>query len=374
MSTRVPGKSGGAALAYDFMLVPGGAERLSLHVLRTHPDWTLVTGFLDPRSFSGADLPTDRVQTLTGPSRLRGWQGLKVLRAFEQRGSTLADFERVLFSGVYAPAGVAHRPGGGNAYYCHTPPRFAYDLRDWYLAQAAPWQRPALRWLGRRVRHAYEAALARMDRVAANSITVQARLREHLGLEDVTVIHPPVDVARWTWGGQEDYYLSNARLEPYKRVAWAVRAFRELPQHQLVVASGGSELASLQRLAEGCPNIRFTGWCGEDRLRELTGNCIATLYLAREEDFGMSPVESMSAGKPVIGVAEGGLRETVIQGETGLLLPPDAAEDTDALRAAVQELDRDRALAMRPACEARALAFAPEVFDARLESFLAGLP
>lgn len=372
MNTDPSRGKGGVAVAYDFMLVPGGAERLTLHALRSHADWRLVTGFLDATAFDGVDLPLERMHTLTGPSRRRGWQGLKVLRAFERADEPLAEFERVLFSGSYAPAGIRHRPGGGNFYYCHTPPRFAYDLEDWTLEQAAPWQRPALRWLARRVRASYEDALARMDRVAANSETVRARLRRYLGLEDVAVIHPPVDTADWRWRGQEDFYLSNARLEPYKRVAWAVDTFRDLPDHTLVVASGGSELAALQARAEGCANIRFTGWCPETTLRDLTGRCIASLYLARDEDFGMSPVESMAAGKPVIGVAEGGLRETVVPDETGLLLPPDAANDTEALRTAVLALDADRARSMRAACEARAARFDGAAFDRALDAFLDG--
>jgi len=360
----------GTALVYDFLLVPGGAEQVFLHTLERHRDWRGLVGFVTPSAFPTDALPLDRLSALAGPSTLRGWQGLKVLRAFERKAAQLATCDRVLFSGVYAPAGVRHRPATGNFYYCHTPPRFAYDLEDWYLERAAAWQRPALRWLARRVRAAYGGALARMNRVAANSRTVRDRLRRHLGLSDVTVIHPPVNTAAWQCLGQDDFYLSNARLEPYKRVDWAVRAFAGMPDRKLVVTSGGSELSRLQRLAAGHDNIRFTGWCDTATLRELTGRCIATLYLARDEDFGMSPVESMAAGKPVIGVAEGGLRETVVPGKTGMLLPPEAAEDPEALREVVRALDGPAARAMQSACEARAARFAPEAYDRSLDRFL----
>ncbi|MEM1412526.1 MAG: glycosyltransferase [Pseudomonadota bacterium] len=357
-------------LVYDFMLVPGGAERVCLHLLETHPDWRLLTGFVDHQAFSDIRVPWSRVDALGRSVRHPARQALQVLRAFERRGTGLKETDRVLFSGVYAPVGVRHRPAGQDAYYCHTPPRFAYDLEDWYLERARAWERPALRRLAAHVRDRYAEALEAMGAVAANSHTVRRRLEHYLGVKDVTVIHPPVATAQWQWLGQEGYYLSNARVEPYKRVEWAVRSFMQLPEHQLVVTSGGSDLERLRALASGHANIRFTGWCDDATLKALTGNCIATLYLAREEDFGMAPIESMAAGKPVIGVAEGGLCETVSPPDTGRLLEPGLAGDTEALAAAILDLDPATALAMRPACEARAARFDACHFDAGIDRLM----
>ncbi len=362
------------ALVYDFMLVPGGAEQLSLHVLERHPAWRLVAGAAQTDAFEHTPVPWQRVDVLGRRVAHPALQALATLRAFERRGALLTNFERVLFSGVYAPVGVMHRPGRHNVYYCHTPPRFAYDLEDWYLERASAWQRPALRRLAAHVRDRYEWALGQMQRIAANSHNVADRLHRYLGVEDVRVIHPPVDTETWRWIEAGDYYLSNARLEPYKRVEWAVRAFMEMPDRKLVVASGGSQLGALRELADGCANIRFTGWTSPGELRELVGRCIATVYLARDEDFGMAPVESMAAGKPVIGVDEGGLRETVVHGETGWLVDPGNGESVESLVDAVQHLDDRRALAMRQACERRAQDFRSEVFDAALDRFVAGAP
>ncbi len=362
------------AMLYDFMLVPGGAERLTLHALSQHPDWTLITAFTDDSAFEDSALPLDRLQTLTSLSRRQGWQVLKALHAFERAAPALASFDRLLFSGAYAPAAVNGRDAGGNFYYCHTPPRFAYDLADWYRRAARPWQRPALDWLAARVRDRFSGAMKRMDRVAANSETVRQRLRDHVGLEQVEVIHPPVSTAEWNWLGQEDFFLSTARLEPYKRVDLIIEAFKAMPAQKLVVASGGSQQAKLQQQAAGHPNIRFTGWCSDSEIKRLTGQCRATIYLARDEDFGMSPVESMAAGKPVIGAAEGGLRETVLSGETGLLLDAAVIDDSTSLIDAVGWMSETRAREMREACENRAATFDSAVFDRRLDEFLAGAP
>jgi glycosyltransferase involved in cell wall biosynthesis len=360
------------AVVYDFLAVPGGAEAVTLHWLRTHPDWSLVTGFVEPRAFPSTALPMDRITALGRPVAHPARQALQVSRRFRRQGACLRAWNRVLFSGVYAPVGVLARPREGNFYYCHTPPRFAYDLEDWYRERTPAWQRPALAWLAARIRRNYEEALQHMQGIAANSRTVRDRLQRYLGLEEITVIPPPVRTDRWTWHDQEDFYLSTARLEPYKRVDWAVRAFRDMPDRKLVVASGGSQLKALKDLAAGCDNIHFTGWLDPAALRDLVGRCIATLYLARDEDFGLSPVESMAAGKPVIGVREGGLTETVSHGETGALLAPELAGNPEALAQAVRELDATRAREMRSSCEARARDFSSERFDRAMERWLEG--
>jgi glycosyltransferase involved in cell wall biosynthesis len=113
-------------------------------------------------------------------------------------------------------------------------------------------------------------------------------------------------------------------------------------------------------LAHGAQNIEFTDWLDDRQLQQKLGHAIATLYIPEDEDFGMSAVESMAAGKPVITVAEGGLLETQIDGETGLLLPPNP--NPQEIAQAVLWLTPERALAMRTACEQRASDFTTDRF------------
>ena len=208
-----------------------------------------------------------------------------------------------------------------------------------------------------------------MQVIVANSQTVRDRIRSYLGRK-AEVIYPPCDLAAFRWRGQQGFYLSTARLSPLKRVDKIVEAFLQMPDKKLVVASGGEELPRLVRLAAGAPNITFLGWVSEEKLRELMGEAIATIYIPVAEDFGMSPVESMAAGKPVIGVAEGGLLETVIDGETGILLPP--ALSVDAVVKAVVEMTPSKAAAMRTACIFRSEQFSKERFIAGLQRVIRG--
>lgn len=352
---------------YDYMLVRGGAERLTLTLLDNLPDVDLIYGFRDDAAFSDEVMGRYRHTDLHARSGLPIWRAFKVLHTFRQCRA-VADYDWALFSGASAPLAVHQRiRAGHNYYYCHTIPRFAYDLRDYYRARTRPLARPLLDAFAAYVRQAYAGAVARMDTVIANSENVRGRLKRYLGI-DAVVVNPPIETDRFRWVDEGDYFVSMARLEDFKRVDVLVDAFRAMPDQKLVVASGGQALAGLRARAAGASNILFTDWVSDARMAELVGRARATLYIPMDEDFGMSPVESMAAGKPVIGVAEGGLLETVVDGETGLLLPsaPRAEDVIDA----VARLDGRRALAMRAACEVRAAQFSREIFLEKMRALL----
>jgi glycosyltransferase involved in cell wall biosynthesis len=354
-------------MLYDFLLVRGGAERLTLTLLRDLPGVDLCIGFRDPRAFSEADIAGIETRDLGVEAILPVWRSLKVMRAFAHQTHFLNSYDWALFSGINAPLAVHNHTAGLNYYYCHTLPRFVYDLKDYYLHRYPFALRPALLALIAYVQPRYEQAIARMDTIIANSETVRSRLRRYLN-RDAVVINPPCEIDYFKWQGQGDYYLSTARLEPLKRVDFLIKAFKKMPDQRLIVTSGGSQFVSLQRLAGDAPNITFTGWLDDATLRQLIGNAIATLYVAKDEDFGMSPVESMAAGKPVIGAAEGGLLETVLNEETGLLISLDLS--VEGIIEAIRILNSPRALTMRSACELHARRFSRKNFLEKMRSVL----
>ena len=301
------------------MQVKGGAESVTLTLCNEMPDMDLVTAFMAPEAFPEAPIPEERIKTLVSPTTRPGWQVLKSALAFEHKTRFLKDYETLIFSGSVAPLAIKHSRAEKNIYYCHTPPRFVYDLKDYYLDTATRLQRPALQALISYLQPRYEDAIGKMDKIFANSKNVQGRLKRYLGV-DSEVLYPPVDTDRFKWLSHGDYFLSTARLEPLKRVDMIVEAFKQMPDKKLVVTSGGSQLENLKKLAEDAPNIEFTGWVTRERLAELVGHCRATIYIPKDEDFGISPVESIAAGKPLIGVNEGGVSESVEDGVSGVLL------------------------------------------------------
>ncbi|WP_375574455.1 glycosyltransferase [Paracidovorax oryzae] len=355
---------------YDFLHAKGGAERLTLDLVRGLEGAELCFGYRQPEVFPASELADIACHDLDATTPVPGWRTLKVLRAFSgPQAQFLDQYDWAIFSGVLAPVAVRHRRGRRNLYYCHTPPRFVYDLRAYYQQKFAPPLRPALAVLAAYLKRRYESSVAEMDMVIANSENVRGRLLQYLGV-DATVVHPPIDVERFRWRDRGNYFLSLARLEDFKRVDRIVDAFLRMPSQQLVVVSGGSQFEALRAKATQAPNIRFTSWLGDDALAEMMGGARASIYIPRDEDFGMSPVESMAAGKPVIGVAEGGLLETIVHGETGWLLP--AEPSVEQIVEAVSALSGDAAEAMRPACESRAREFSKDRFLRRMRELVAG--
>ncbi|OQW93126.1 MAG: glycosyl transferase family 1 [Beggiatoa sp. IS2] len=341
-----------------FESAEGGGRLSSVLAQGLHAD--LAYGFARPHHpfVQGADhQPTER--DLKAYSALPLWRQFKLTQAFIHRTHFLKDYHTVIYSGFYTPLAVLQHLSGPNILYCHTPPRFIYDQRDFYLNSLSPWLRPALQAFIHYLQPRYENAITQMTTIVANSENVRKRIRYYLGQESI-VVYPPCDTHRFTWRGQGHYYLSTARLDPLKRVDLIVQAFLQMPDKHLIITSGGSELLRLRKLARYASHIHFTGWIDDLQLADLIGNAIATLYLPKDEDFGMSPLESMSAGKPVIGVAEGGLLETIIERETGLLLSPPPT--VSAICEAVLTLTPQYALTLRQACEQQAHRFRTERF------------
>ncbi|WP_284405085.1 glycosyltransferase [Acidovorax sp. SUPP3434] len=354
-------------LLYDFMQVAGGAERVTLTLAEAFPDFQTLVSRCYPDAQPLLDASTAQVQELRGGWSARLPRILESMWCFRFRAGRLHDAHTVLYSGFYAPLAVYQQRSGRRFYYCHTIPRFAYDLYDSTLAGFPWWLRPFYAIFVRWFRKQYEAAIRRMDRIFVNSENVRARLQRYTGL-DAEVVYPPVATQHFRFLADEGYYLSTARLVPNKRVDVIVRAFLQMPERSLVVLSGGPELGRLKAIAGEASNIRFTGWQTDEALRRWVGNARCVIYLPVDEDFGMSPVEAMAAGKPIIGVAEGGLLETVLPGETGVLIAPDPAPQ--AVVGAVAQIEQIHGERLSAQCRQRARRFTEAAFIARMKAIL----
>jgi glycosyltransferase involved in cell wall biosynthesis len=156
-----------------------------------------------------------------------------------------------------------------------------------------------------------------VDHFIANSEFVRGRIRQYYG-RNADVIFPPVDTRFYAPSNdiaREDFYLAAGAMVSYKRFDVILEAFQNI-ERRLLVAGDGPERNRLQHLAG--PNVRFLGWVSDDELRALYRKARAFIFAARE-DFGIMPVEARGCGCPVIGLAEGGVLETVRDGESGVL-------------------------------------------------------
>ncbi len=265
-----------------------------------------------------------------------------------------AQYHTVIASGFYSLPLLDRLHLKRKIYYCHGVPTFAYP--DSHPDSLLGW---GLGIFGAKMRAIYEKSLGSAF-VVANSQYTARWLKDHSSIVAQRTIYPPVDVDDFCWRFSEGYFLSTARLENFKRVDAIIEAFRRRPEQQLVVAGWGSVGKQLVKQAARAPNIRFVGWVTRLQMRDLISRCRATIYLPRDEPFGISPVESMAAGKPVIGADSGGLRETILPDVTGHLLSENDLQE--ALGQAIEALTEPIALAMKAACERQAQRFAAANF------------
>lgn len=358
-----PGRS---VVLHDHFSFFGGGERVAL-ALQKALQADLMTGFVH-----GNHTKALLAERLSGIRTVAMRMPLPLLRvtylAHRFRRLDLRSYRVGVFAGNAAPLALLGRRPSVGVVYCHTPPRYLFDQRDHFQRRIPVALRPFANALLRDLERGYRQAMRHADLVVSNSHNIQRRLRDFVGV-DSEIVHPPVHTGALRWDGPGDYYLSTARLDPLKRVDRIIDAFLQMPDKRLVVVSGGSEEARLRKRAVHAPNIEFEGWVSDARLHRLLGRCIATLYTPIDEDFGISPIESMAAGKPVIGVREGGLQETVLDGATGWLLEPKL--DVRDIMTAVQACTSERAGAMRAACERRANQFNDRIFEAKVTAILA---
>ena len=377
---------------HDFFTAPDGGGKVAA-ILARHLNAELWAGDVHenafPPDYFKGTTPRSLDASKSAPSWLCFSKILQLWWAFAHFPERSAPW--TVFSGSFASLAY-NRISGHRTYYCLTPPRLLYDQKGFILNQIPGWQRPVLKGVMFFYRRAYERSIEHMDHVITISQTVRRRIREYLGY-DSQVIYPPCETERFRWIEGGDFYLSTARVDPLKRVELIVRAFKEMPDKRLMVVSGGSDLPKIRRISAGASNIEVLGWVDETMLEDLMGRCRATLYIPRDEDFGISPVESLAAGKPVVGVREGGVLETVgfsgqrsedkdkwnsrdafekglLITKCGVLVPREPK--TEHVIEAVRWMTPERASEMRTFCENRARKFSTEVFVEKMRETLEG--
>ena len=341
------------AFVVDHFQGKGGAERLEM-ILAEKLDADVYTGYVLNESFNLAHL---RVKTVFERMDRPLVRYFYQRRAFQRIAPDLAQYDVVMYFGNCLDSAPFLPKKVTKILYCHTPPRHVYADRDYYLHKFPWYIQPFYRFYSWMYRRNYEHLLKYMDFIISNSQNIQQKLKNYTG-HTSTIVYPPCNIHRFQWQNQGDYYLSFGRLEEVKRVDLIVEAFTKMPDKKLIVASGGPELKKIQKIAAGYPNIVIKGWVSEEEIVELVGNCIASIYVSMDEDFGMGITESLSAGKPVIASNEGAFPE-IMTNETGILLDKTTAAD---IVAAVQALTPEKALNLKEACIKRAVKFSEESF------------
>lgn len=309
------------AIVHDWMVSPGGAERVVLELHKIWPDAPIYTAAYEPSKFPDfkeVDVrPTwlDRV-----PLAKKKHQLFSIPRAYAFKTLNLSDYDIVISSSSAESKYVKTGNKTLHICYCHTPIRYYWSDYDWYRANP-PFGK--LNWLAKIMLPVLIGGLRRMDYKAAqgvdeyiaNSAYVGKRIKKYYK-RDSDVIYPPIDMAGLeVKRDPKNFYLIVGRQVAYKRLDLAVDAFNELGL-PLKVAGAGEEIARQKARAKS--NIEFLGYVSDEKRAQLFSQAKGFIF-PPEEDFGMTPVEAMAAGCPVIAYGKGGALESVINGKTGIL-------------------------------------------------------
>jgi len=334
MSVTLPlERRGRVALIHDFLLDVRGAERVFAALCDLYPQADLYTAVYDPRGTEGRfghrHVNTSFLQRLRPTART--FRALLPFYPYAMEALDLSGYDLVISSSSAWAHGVIVDEDAVHVCYCHNPFRYAWNAREETLSQRSLPQRAALSVVFQRWRQWDWIAAQRVDRYVANSETTQRRIHRYFGRES-RVVYPPVETARFRPGPVGDSYVVLSELMPHKRIELAVEAFNRL-RRPLIVVGNGPDARHLKRLAG--PTISFTGRVSDERAAQLLSHARALVVTATEE-FGIAAVEAQAAGRPVIALAEGGVRETVEEGETGVFY---ADADPEVLAAAVANFD-----------------------------------
>jgi glycosyltransferase involved in cell wall biosynthesis len=354
------------AIVHDWLNQIGGAEGVLEVLVDMFPQAPIYTSIYwpdaMPHSYQDWDIHTTWVDRLPGIHRHH--QPYLLLYPLAFGGLELRGYDLIISNKSAFCFGVKTPPETLHICYCLTPTRFVWNYdgyvnRDQVGGAARHAARPFLGWLQRWER----AAAGRVDAFVAISDAVQDRIQRFYGRESA-VIRPPVDTGRFSPSGDhDDYYLIVSRLVPYKRIDLAVRAFTDLGL-PLWIGGNGRDRDSLEAIAG--PSVRFLGRVPDEELGPLLARCRAFVFPGLE-DFGITPVEAMAAGRPVIAYAGGGALDTVVEGVTGTFFHEQTPE---SLAATVRRFDD---MAFDPAViRSHAERFDVEQFKSQLQTFVEG--
>ncbi len=294
---------------------------------------------------------------------------IKLKWAFLFNTRFLKNYETVIFSWDSISSVRNCNKTSKKIYYCHTPPRYIYDLHDLYLKKVPFFIKPVFKLFCYVFKKSYESDVKKMDLVLTNSINTQKRIKKFLWIDSV-VLYPPVNLREFKYISTKDYYLSFARLSDAKRVDKIVEAFKLMPDKKLLVIywENDPQKSKIFSLAKWSSNIEFKTLPWNVGFTDYVGNCIATIYIPIDEDFGMSPVESMAAWKPVLWVNDWWLKETIIDSKTGYLINPDLK--IEDIIEAVNKLTPEKSLDMKADCKERANDFSLSNFEKKLKEIV----
>jgi glycosyltransferase involved in cell wall biosynthesis len=358
------------AIVHDYIKEYGGAERVLEALHEVFPDAPIFTSvylpeFLGPHKnrFAKMNIKTSFLQRFPLKSKLIS--PFRLLSSIIFKSFDFSEFDVVIVSqtGAYLPNAIDKKKAI-HITYCHTPPRYLYGF-----ATAREWKKNALLRVCAEIANHFlrikdNKFSQNVDYFIANSHNVQGRISKFYK-RDAIVIYPPVDI-NYKSGimAHKSFYLAGGRLARPKHIDLIVKTFTKnglpLKIFGKAFAGYGEELKSIAG-----SNIEFLGEVSDEDKLDLMSKAKAFIFASEDEDFGITPVEAMGTGTPVIAYRSGGVLESVVEGKTGLFFDELTVESLDNL---IKKFEKTKFSAQD--CIKQAQKFSKERFKREINNFI----
>lgn len=326
------------ALVHDHLAQQGGAEKVLEVFAQMYPDAPIYVLLYKQevidKYFSDRTVLASVIQRL--PWGVKKYRWYMALMPMAVEFFDLSDYDLVLSSTSSFAKGVVTKPETKHICYCHTPTRYLWSDTHQYIAELRynKYFKKIISLVLNYVRIWDRLAADRVDSFITNSKTCQHRIKKYYR-RNSKIVYPSIEEEKFKLSTElGDFYLAGCRLVPYKRIDIVIKAFKGSDK-KLKIFGDGLDLARLKEIAGDSKNIEFLGRISDEEKCELYSKCLAYIN-PQKEDFGITIVEAMASGRPVIALGAGGATETVIEGETGEFFKDENAED---IRKAVENFD-----------------------------------
>lgn len=362
------GSSSDILILHDFFFSVGGAEWDAVKMAR-HFDAPIAT-FDSPESDQFDDIEFIEIGHAEdypfGARELKIW----LTNLYEGYRGTYDEYDAVIINKDWSKS-AARAIDSPTIYYCHSPERHLYDSNEfryeWLKDRSMPKAFLFKAFTGT-MRPFDRGDIAAIDKITCNSKNIQGRCEKYYNISP-DVIYPPVNTSQFEFQEVGDFWLNVSRLGPGKRIDFLIDLFNETGEPLKIVGSPDREEYYERYTAQANDNINFLRSVSWDRLKELYSTSRGLITVAKDEDFGLTPVESMASGKPVLAVDEGGYKETVVHDETGWLLPLEQEQFAQKITL----LNDDAIRNMKEDCQQRAAEFDEGVFYESMEKTISDL-
>jgi len=352
------------AIFHNYMDNIGGAEKVGLTLARELKADVITTNInrkaIENMGFSDIKIKSIGKIPINAPFKQQ-------FALYKFRKLNLKEkYDFFIIDGDWAVSGaVNNKP---NLWYVHSPIREIWDLYE-YTRQhnVCLILRPIFDIWVKYNRYLNRKYVKHINKIICNSRNTQKRVKKYLNRAAV-VIHPPIETSKFYYKKTGDYWLSVNRLITHKRVDIQMKAFSKLPNEKLIIVGCYEKsrhfTAYANYIKKNKPkNVTLLHWIDSNQLVNLYANCKGFITSSKEEDFGMTPVEAMASGKPVIAPNEGGYKETVVDGITGKLIDDISV---DKLTKAIQEVGKNPKK-YKNACLKQAKKFDTKIFIKKIK-------